>query len=64
LWDAWAHHEQVAETGADGRPNLTSGNLSAVYWKRLPRASEDFNEIFGTPVDVNWRNRTLEGWFA
>lgn len=64
LWDAWAHHEQVAETGADGRPNLTAGNLSAVYWKRLPRASEDFNEIFGTPVDVNWRNRTLEGWFA
>lgn len=64
LWDAWAHHEQVAETGADGRPNLTSGNLSAVYWKRMPRTSEDFNEIFGTPVDVNWRTRTLEGWFA
>jgi hypothetical protein len=62
LWDAWAHHEQIAEVGTDGRPNWNSGNLNAVYWKRAARASFDFNLLFGSPVDTVFRARTFKGW--
>lgn len=64
LWDAWSHHEQVAETGADGRPNLTAGNLAAVYWKRAAKGTYDYNLLFGSPVDTAFRTRTFKGFLV
>lgn len=65
LYDDWGHHEQVAETGIDGRPNYSAGNLAAVYWKRPTLLSTDFNLIFGSPTpNVAFQNRTIRGWIA
>jgi hypothetical protein len=46
LYDPWYHHEQVPTLAADGRPTRTSNNLAEVKWKRLPRTSTDFNNIY------------------
>jgi len=59
LWDELAHHDQVAETGADGRVNWLGSNVKTVIWQRIPRPSIDFNLIFSG--DNNFRDRTLRG---
>jgi hypothetical protein len=65
LYDDWGHHEQVAQVGADGRPNFTSGNLSSVFWKRPTLLTSDFNLIFGSPTPVvAFQNRTIRGWVS
>jgi hypothetical protein len=65
LYDDWGHHEQVAETGIDGRPNYSAGNLAAVRWKRPALLSSDFNLIFGSPTpNTQFQNRTIRGWVS
>ncbi len=65
LYDDWGHHEQVAETGIDGRPNYSAGNLAAVRWKRPTLLSSDFNLIFGSPTpNTQFQNRTIRGWVS
>jgi hypothetical protein len=64
LYDDWGHHEQVAQVGADGRPNFTSGNLSSVFWKRPALLTSDFNLIFGSPPVAAFQNRTIRGWVS
>jgi hypothetical protein len=59
LWDELAHHDQVAETGADGRVNWLGSNVKTVIWQRIPRPGIDFNLIFSG--DTNFRDRTLRG---
>jgi hypothetical protein len=65
LYDDWGHHEQVAETGIDGRPNYAAGNLAAVRWRRPTLLSSDFNLIFGSPTpNTQFQNRTIRGWVS
>lgn len=64
LFDPWYHHEQVATVGADGRPNRTGSDLTEVKWKRLPRTSTDFNNIFGSPIDADLKTWTEKGWWT
>jgi hypothetical protein len=59
LVDDWAHHEQVAEVGTDGRPNWNAGNLATVQWKRIPRTSIDFGLIWGNNAQI--RDRLFKG---
>lgn len=48
LWDEWYHHEQVPETGQDGRPLVagTPAVPSDVRFRRLARASVNFNDLW------------------
>lgn len=64
LYDDWAHHEQVADVGIDGRPNYTTGgNLAAVFWKRPTLLTTNFNLIFGSPTpDLLFQNRVFRGF--
>jgi hypothetical protein len=47
LYDAWAHHSQVAKVAGDGRIELSSGNPTEVKWKRVARSSTAFGNIWG-----------------
>ena len=60
LFDPWYHHEQVATAAADGNPKLTSTGPAEVKWKRLPRTSNDFNDIFVTPME---KTLAENGWW-
>ena len=47
---------------ADGKPKrTTAGELADVRWKRLPRPSSDFNNIFAG--DLELKAMALEGWW-
>lgn len=46
LYDEWYHHEQVPQTGADGRPLMAANAPSDVRFRRLARTGVDFNQIF------------------
>lgn len=61
LYDDWAHHEQVATNGADGRPNWSGSNLADVRWVRSTRVSDNFNNLFASTAQ---RDRTLKGWLT
>lgn len=53
LYDDLYHHEQVPALSIDGRPRrTTANNLFRVDWKRLPRASTDFNDIYGGDANL------------
>jgi hypothetical protein len=62
LYDAYYHHEQVPIVDADGKPKRTSaGELADVRWKRLPRSSADFNNIFAG--DTRLKARVEKGYW-
>jgi hypothetical protein len=62
LYDAYYHHEQVPIVDSDGKPKRTSaGELSDVRWKRLPRSSADFNNIFAG--DTRLKARAEKGYW-
>jgi hypothetical protein len=53
LYDEWYHHEQVPAISADGRVRRTAaGAVFDVRWKRLPRTSTDFNNIYGGDTNL------------
>lgn len=62
LYDPWYHHEQVATVAADGRPNRSGSDLAEVKWKRLPRSTTDFNNLYGS--DANLQTITENGWWT
>lgn len=67
LWDEWYHHDQVPETGTDGRP-LVAGTPqvpSDVRFRRLARAGVDFNEIFPvSDIGRSWKYQCFKGvWY-
>lgn len=62
LYDAYYHHEQVPIVDADGKPKRTAaGELADVRWKRLPRPSADFNNIFAG--DARLKARVEKGYW-
>jgi len=67
LADNWWHLEQVCDSDEKGYPKLNNGTPSVVKWKRVARATADFNDLFktGSPptIDAPWQTRTLEGWW-
>lgn len=50
LFDPWFHHEQVPDLAPDGRPDRTASGPKTVKWKRLPRSSADFNNIYANAM--------------
>lgn len=46
-YDEYFEHNQVCATDASGKVALTGGNPTTVYWKRPPRDSVNFNNIWG-----------------
>jgi hypothetical protein len=67
LWDEWYHHDQIPETGADGRP-LVAGTPqvpSDVRFRRLARTAVDFNEIFPvSDIGRSWKYQCFKGvWY-
>lgn len=61
LYDKWYHHEQIATSAEDGNPRITSSGPAEVKWKRLPRTSTDFNNIYGG--DALLRDLAENGWW-
>lgn len=47
LYDPLYHHEQVPDLAPDGRPDRVATGPKTVKWKRIPRTSTDFNNIYG-----------------
>jgi len=63
LFDRWYHHEQVPTFAEDGNPKLNASlGPAEVKWKRLPRTSVNFNDIYATNVQL--QTITENGWWA
>ena len=61
LYDAFYHHEQVAQFDVDGKiTRNATGSFARVDWKRMPRAAVDFNAIFLNP---QIKLRFEKGWW-
>lgn len=52
LFDPLFHHEQVPDLAADGRPDRVATGPKTVKWKRIPRTSVDFNNIYGGSAEL------------
>jgi len=63
LYDRWYHHEQVPTFAEDGNPKLNASlGPAEVKWKRLPRTSVDFNDIYAG--DTQLQTITENGWWT
>lgn len=61
LFDRWFHHEQIPTMAQDGRPQIGMTGPSEVKWKRLPRTSVDFNNIYAG--DARLQQLVEDGWW-
>lgn len=52
LYDPFFHHEQVPDLAPDGRPDRVATGPKTVKWKRIPRTSTDFNNIYGGSAEL------------
>ena len=63
LFDRWYHHEQVPTFAEDGNPKLNASlGPAEVKWKRLPRTSVNFNDIYAG--DTQLQTITENGWWT